>query len=267
MIPTAPPPPSRAAARGSAPPPPTPPPPLRAAARGSVPAPRCSPSFNHYDGAPGSPPLPSSLPNHGCFGANFPDSRQARAARAAAAVADAPRRDRLDVVIRECCGRDEAAVVAIAAEVRDDGIAWWWPLSMTESALHNYWFGFEKDTLATHGRQIYVACLANDPKTVCGAFLLEPNKPGNCSHVAHGAYMVKREYRRRGVARKMGEYSLEKAKAMRYRAMQFNMVVSANLPAIKLWQSLAFEIVGTLPGAFSLPSGEYCDGFVMFRNL
>jgi RimJ/RimL family protein N-acetyltransferase len=181
--------------------------------------------------------------------------------------ADLPRLPRLDIDIRECCGRDEAKVVEIAAQVRDDGNVWWWPPEMSDEALHKYWFGFEKDPWARQGRRIYIACLRSDPKEVLGAYLLEPNKPGNCSHVAHGAFLVKREYRRQGVARKMGEDSLDKARRLQYRSMQFNMVVSTNVAAVNLWKSLGFDIVGTLPGAFSLHGGEYCDGFVMFRNL
>ena len=49
--------------------------------------------------------------------------------------------------------------------------------------------------------------------------------------------------------------------------MQFNFVVSANERAVRLWQSFGFEIVGTLPGAFSHPELGYVDAFVMFKTL
>jgi len=49
--------------------------------------------------------------------------------------------------------------------------------------------------------------------------------------------------------------------------MQFNYVISTNTPAIRLWQELGFEIVGTLPGAFRHPEKEYVDVYVMFRSL
>ncbi|HAF03528.1 MAG TPA: GNAT family N-acetyltransferase, partial [Spartobacteria bacterium] len=51
------------------------------------------------------------------------------------------------------------------------------------------------------------------------------------------------------------------------RAMQFNFVVSTNESAIRLWQQLGFEIVGTLPGAFRHPEKGYVDVYVMFRSL
>jgi ribosomal protein S18 acetylase RimI-like enzyme len=49
--------------------------------------------------------------------------------------------------------------------------------------------------------------------------------------------------------------------------MQFNFVVSTNESAIRLWQKLGFEIVGTLPGAFRHPARGYVDVYVMFRSL
>jgi ribosomal protein S18 acetylase RimI-like enzyme len=49
--------------------------------------------------------------------------------------------------------------------------------------------------------------------------------------------------------------------------MQFNFVVSTNERAVRLWQSLGFEIVGRLPLAFRHPSLGYVDALVMFQAL
>ncbi len=49
--------------------------------------------------------------------------------------------------------------------------------------------------------------------------------------------------------------------------MQFNLVVATNEPAIRLWQRLGFEIVGTLPEAFSHPTQGHVDAMVMYRKL
>ena len=57
------------------------------------------------------------------------------------------------------------------------------------------------------------------------------------------------------------------ARSRRFRAMQFNFVVSTNERAVRLWQSLGFEIVGRLPLAFRHPSLGYVDALVMFRAL
>jgi len=39
--------------------------------------------------------------------------------------------------------------------------------------------------------------------------------------------------------------------------MQFNYVISTNTAAIRLWQDLGFEIVGTLASAFRHPDKGY----------
>ena len=49
--------------------------------------------------------------------------------------------------------------------------------------------------------------------------------------------------------------------------MQFNFVVSSNLPAIHLWQKFGFATVGRLPGAFLHPRLGYVDALVMYRML
>jgi ribosomal protein S18 acetylase RimI-like enzyme len=49
--------------------------------------------------------------------------------------------------------------------------------------------------------------------------------------------------------------------------MQFNFVVSTNEGAIRIWQKLGFEIVGTLPKAFKHHKLGFVDAFVMFKQL
>jgi ribosomal protein S18 acetylase RimI-like enzyme len=65
----------------------------------------------------------------------------------------------------------------------------------------------------------------------------------------------------------MCQHSLEYAKTRGFRAMQFNFVVSSNERAVRLWQSMGFEIVGRLPGAFVHPALGTVDALVMYRHL
>ena len=62
-------------------------------------------------------------------------------------------------------------------------------------------------------------------------------------------------------------HSLDHARKRGYRAMQFNFVVSTNERAVRLWESLGFEIVGVLPLAFNHPTRGYVDALVMFKPL
>jgi len=49
--------------------------------------------------------------------------------------------------------------------------------------------------------------------------------------------------------------------------MQFNFVISSNAPAVHLWQSCGFEIVGRIPGAFRHPALGFVDALVLYRTL
>jgi len=71
----------------------------------------------------------------------------------------------------------------------------------------------------------------------------------------------------RGIARAMCMHSIERARELGYRAMQFNFVVSTNTRAVALWQSLGFAVVGRLPQAFRHPALGDVDALVMFRKL
>jgi ribosomal protein S18 acetylase RimI-like enzyme len=111
------------------------------------------------------------------------------------------------------------------------------------------------------------AYVAEDAGQVIGSYLIKPNQPGLGSHIANAAYMVSSAARGSGVGRRMGEHSLADAKRLGFRAMQFNIVVAVNTPAVRLWRSLGFRIVGTLPGVFRHAQHGFVDAYVMFREL
>jgi L-amino acid N-acyltransferase YncA len=101
----------------------------------------------------------------------------------------------------------------------------------------------------------YVAIAADG--SAVGTYYIKPN----CG------YIVGENARGKGVASLMCEHSQREATRLGFRAMQFNLVISTNQGAVRLWQKLGFEIVGTLPGAFRHPTQGYVDAFVMFKEL
>ncbi len=100
-----------------------------------------------------------------------------------------------------------------------------------------------------------------------GTYVLKPNQPGLGSHVANAAFMVHPDARGLGVGRHMGENCLAEARRLGFLSMQFNFVVSTNEAAVRLWKSLGFTIVGTLPQAFRHPTLGRVDAYVMFRHI
>src|SRR6266700_6512823 len=113
-------------------------------------------------------------------------------------------------------------------------------------------------------REVFVA---EDNGHVVGTYCLQANQEGGGAHVANCGYITAVSATGRGVARAMCEHSLGRARGRRFRAMQFNFVISTNERAVRLWQSFGFEIVGRLPKAFLHPTLGYVDAYIMYRDL
>jgi L-amino acid N-acyltransferase YncA len=133
-------------------------------------------------------------------------------------------------------------------------------------------FTFEPETTLEQARDFWLskgsfAFVAVVEGVIRGAYLLKPNQPGRGSHVANAAYMVDPASRGLGLGEAMGRHSLVEAKARGFRAMQFNIVVSTNESAVRLWTRLGFAIVGTLPDAFHHAELGFVDAYVMYRSL
>lgn len=136
------------------------------------------------------------------------------------------------------------------------GEAYTLPRDMDKTSALAYWFSSE--------REVFVA---EDNGDIVGTYCLQANQRGGGSHVANCGYMTAINETGRGVARAMCTHSLDRARERRFRAMQFNFVVSANERAVRLWQSFDFEIVGRLPKAFLHPTRGYVDAYIMYRDL
>ncbi|RYE73899.1 MAG: GNAT family N-acetyltransferase [Myxococcales bacterium] len=129
--------------------------------------------------------------------------------------------------------------------------------SMTLADAQEFWTGPANANVVT----------VRDGSTLLGSAKMGANRPAQGSHVGTASFMVADEARGRGVGRALGEYVVQWHRDHGFRAIQFNAVVSTNTAAVRLWQSLGFEIIGTVPGAFRRPSGEYADLHVMHLDL
>ncbi|HEY1726876.1 MAG TPA: GNAT family N-acetyltransferase [Candidatus Baltobacteraceae bacterium] len=129
------------------------------------------------------------------------------------------------------------------------------PRDLSRDDAFTYWFA--------SGHHVHVY----DEGEVLGTYFLHTNAAGGGSHVANCGYVTSPAAMGRGVARAMCAHSLELARELGYRAVQFNFVVSTNVGAIRLWQSFGFEVAGRLPGAFNHPTAGYVDALVMYKKL
>ena len=102
---------------------------------------------------------------------------------------------------------------------------------------------------------------------IVGTYYLKANQPGLGAHICNCGYIVAERSRDQGIASQMCEHSQREARAHGFLAMQFNLVVSTNEDAVRLWKGLGFAIVGTLPGAFRHPRFGLVDAYVMYKTL
>jgi L-amino acid N-acyltransferase YncA len=158
--------------------------------------------------------------------------------------------------IRAAVASDRDAIWNIFHAVVAPGDTYTFDPAISREEALAYWF--------EPSHQCYVAEREGE---VVGTYILKANQPGLGSHVANAAFMVSPAARGAGVGRALGEHSLDEARRLGFRAMQFNFVVSTNEPAVRLWRQLGFTIVGTLPGVFRHAQKGYVDAYVMFRPL
>jgi len=158
--------------------------------------------------------------------------------------------------IRHAGEDDRGAILSIIAPVLRAGETYAIDRDLSDGEMLDYWF------MPAH--EVFVA---EDGGEILGTYYLMPNQRGGGVHVANCGYMVSEAAQGRGIARAMCEHSQQRARERGFRAMQFNHVVSTNTRAVALWQSLGFEIVGTLPKAFNHPVHGFVDSYVMFKTL
>lgn len=109
--------------------------------------------------------------------------------------------------------------------------------------------------------------VAEEDGRLLGSYVVRTNAPGRGDHVANGSYAVASWARGKRVGFLLGEHSLQLARQLGYRAMQFNRVVSTNASAVRLWEKLGFVVVGRVPRAFRHPSLGEVEVLIMWREL
>jgi L-amino acid N-acyltransferase YncA len=124
----------------------------------------------------------------------------------------------------------------------------------------------EARTLWVEQSQAVLVAL-NGNGTVVGSYYLRPNSLALGAHVANAGYVVAEHCRRQGVGSRLCQHSLQTARQLGFRLMQFNLVVSTNTAGIRCWQRNGFQLVGTLPGAFRHQRLGYVDALVMVQAL
>jgi ribosomal protein S18 acetylase RimI-like enzyme len=159
--------------------------------------------------------------------------------------------------IRKYQESDWVKVWPIIKKVFRAGETYAYSPEITEENAHKVWIESPEET--------YVA--VGEDGNIQGTYHIKQNQPGLGSHVCNCGYIVSENARGKGIASSMCEHSQQVAKALGFRAMQYNLVVSTNEGAICLWKKLGFQVIGKLPKAFKSKSAGYVDALVMYKEL
>ena len=157
-------------------------------------------------------------------------------------------------------GREDwPEIWAIFRSVVSAGDTYPYPADIGEGDAFSLWMKLEAEREAT-----FIARSAD--RTVATAYV-KVNGVGLSDHIANAGWMVDPEWQGRGIGRAFAGYVIDRARDFGYQAMQFNSVVATNTAAIALWESLGFEIVGTVPDAFRHATEGLVSVHVMYRRL
>ena len=157
--------------------------------------------------------------------------------------------------VRPYRAADIPAMTAIWNEVVRDGVAFPQTEEMTED-----------EAAAFFAAQDFCG-VAEDESGVQGLYILHPNNIGRCGHIGNASYAVASPARGRGFGEALVAHSLQKARELGFRLMQFNAVVAANRVALHLYPKLGFQRLGTIPGGFLMPDGHYEDIVLFYYDL
>lgn len=155
---------------------------------------------------------------------------------------------------------------------------------MTEADFEQFWptfqsivklqqtYAFDPDISKAQAFQLWCAqplqtFVAIENGKVLGSYYIKANASGPSDHVSNCGFMVSDKARGKGVARQLCEHAQKQAIAFGFKAMQFNSVVSSNEVAVKLWQKLGYEIIGTAPKAYRHKTLGFVDTFIMYKWL
>lgn len=134
-------------------------------------------------------------------------------------------------------------------------------------------YAVDRDISEDAARHLWLAApratyLAEDGAgTALGTYYIKTNAAGGGAHVCNCGYVTAAAAAGQGVATALCRHSQQVARALGYRAMQFNLVVASNTRAVALWQREGFDIAGTLPRVFDHPRLGPVDAHVMLKDL
>jgi len=160
------------------------------------------------------------------------------------------------LILREATPEDFERIWPIFREIAAAGETYAYPRDISKEEAYEVWMVAPRKTF-----------VVEEEGAILGTYYIKSNQAGPGDHVCNCGYMVAAAARGRGLASALCEHSQEVARALGYQAMQFNLVVTSNEGAVRLWSRLGFATVGRLPKAFRHPTRGHVDALVMYKWL
>ncbi|MCC9710836.1 GNAT family N-acetyltransferase [Streptomyces scabiei] len=158
--------------------------------------------------------------------------------------------------IREATADDWPGIWPFWHRVVAAGETYTWDPDTSEEAARALWMAPAK--------RVYVA--EDETGTPVGSAYLTPNYGGPAAHIANAGFIVDPDHGGRGIGRALAAHVLAEAAAQGFRGMVFNAVVETN-PAVRLWTSLGFTVLATVPDAFEHPKDGLVGLHIMYKAL
>lgn len=159
--------------------------------------------------------------------------------------------------VREATDDDWPTIWPIFRKVVQAQETYAYPTDLTSEQARDLWL--ERPP----GRTV----VAVEADRVVGTAKMGPNRPGPGSHIGTASFMVDPSARGLGVGRALAEDMVAWHRAAGFHGICFNAVVETNTAAVRLWESLGFRIVGTVPEAFRHPREGLVGLHVMYLPL
>ncbi len=161
------------------------------------------------------------------------------------------------MLIREATDTDWPRIYPFWSTIVEAGRTYAFPAGLSLEEARPWW-------METAPGSTVVAC---EGEEILGSAKMGANRPGRGAHVATASFMVDPAHRGKGVGRLLAEHVVAWARSAGFRSMQFNAVVETNTGAVRLWKSLGFEVIGTVPEAFDDAEVGLVGLHVMYLRL
>ena len=164
-----------------------------------------------------------------------------------------------DLTFRPAASADWVGIWPIFRAVVEAGDTYAYPPDIAEAEARDIWMQPGSDRTFTY--------VAEQHGSVVGTAYLKPNSVGLGDHICNAGWMISPDSAGQGIGRRFAEYVIDQARGLGFVGMQFNAVVASNIRAIQLWESLGFEIVGTVPDAFRHATDGPTAVHIMYKRL